>query len=637
MPFEKLAGISGTLIDGNLTVPNTNDAPIVCVLGTSAQGDAETLFNVVRASDAAAVFGKTEGTLSRGMYEAVSTGAANIRLFRIGATSAKLTDLAGGGLSIETLQKDDTAGAAFKIWFDAASGRLRVYRTSDSILVYDTGNGTLGSGTNLNEVTVSGDGVAGGTNVGSSALTAVVMNVADAVDVSAVFTAGTDGLSLNRMQMYEALEHAYELLEDADLDIVVPMNVYLDDLNFMDMAPATASGLMSTVTSHTDVVAGASNDMLTLLYKEEFQGETYFFWDVDGDGVAEIVPTVNGLTGPQQTTLDAGDISIAATVAGDSADLDAGSFHEVNFAYQLANFCFNQSHLNTEMHGTIGTLPPDSFAPKDVSLWVGSRPVVGLDSNGNEILTKNGTGLLGNKWVAGRLLEGTVPAHLIDGVAAPWGGFIATDDGWIDGVQLKDANDALVDIGKYLDLVSAYPLLVNPAQRQAYSASGAASYAGLLSTLKASSAATNKLVPNVQLPFRLNTSKVDSLSVMRFVHFFQKTKGIVVADAPAATRPDSDYNRRSTMEIVKATLDSVRRIGEPFLGNGINNAQIAALETAIGQGLSELTKAGVLVRFDLKVTATALQRVKGEVTVELILVPSFELRQINVTVALAAV
>jgi len=405
----------------------------------------------------------------------------------------------------------------------------------------------------------------------------------------------------------------------------------------MDMAPATASGLMSTVTSHTDVVAGASNDMLTLLYKEEFQGETYFFWDVDGDGVAEIVPTVNGLTGPQQTTLDAGDISIAATVAGDSADLDAGSFHEVNFAYQLANFCFNQSHLNTEMHGTIGTLPPDSFAPKDVSLWVGSRPVVGLDSNGNEILTKNGTGLLGNKWVAGRLLEGTVPAHLIDGVAAPWGGFIATDDGWIDGVQLKDANDALVDIGKYLDLVSAYPLLVNPAQRQAYSASGAASYAGLLSTLKASSAATNKLVPNVQLPFRLNTSKVDSLSVMRFVHFFQKTKGIVVADAPAATRPDSDYNRRSTMEIVKATLDSVRRIGEPFLGNGINNAQIAALETAIGQGLSELTKAGVLVRFDLKVTATALQRVKGEVTVELILVPSFELRQINVTVALAAV
>jgi hypothetical protein len=396
------------------------------------------------------------------------------------------------------------------------------------------------------------------------------------------------------------------------------------------------SGLMGSVTSHGDVVAGASNDMLTLLYKEEYQGQMYYFWDVNADGVAEIVPTVRGLTGPQQTTLDAGDISIAAVVAGGSSDLDTGSFHEVNFAYQLANFCFTQSHLNTEMSGIVGVLPPKSYAAKDVSLWVGSKPVTSIDSNGNEQIDSNGTGLLGNKWVAGRIASGTIPAHLIDGAAAPWGGFIATDDGFIDGLQLKDANDALVDIGKYIDLVSAYPLLVNPSLNQAYSASGAASYAGKRSTLPAASAPTNKILPNLQLPFRLNTSKVDALSSMRYVHFFQKPKGIVIADGPTAARPNTDYARRSTMDIVKATLDSVRLIGEPFLGQGLNNAQIAALETAISQGLSELVKAGVLQRFDLKVTATALQRVRGEVNVELVLVPSFELRQINVTVALAA-
>jgi hypothetical protein len=438
------------------------------------------------------------------------------------------------------------------------------------------------------------------------------------------------------MQTYEALEDAYSLLEDADLDIVVPMNVYLDDLNFSDMAPATASGLMSTVTAHSDVVAGAANDMLTLLYKEEFQGLMYYFWDVDGDGIAEIVPTVRGLTSGQQTALDAGDISIKNAAAAGSPDLAVADFHEVNFAYQLSYFCFSQSHLNTEMHGVMGVLPSKSYAPKDVSLWVGAKPVTALDGNGDEYIVSNGTGLLGNKWVAGRILDGTIPAHLIDGSPAPWGGFIATDDGWIDGLHLKDANDALVDIGKYLDLVSAYPLLVNPSQKVAYSATGASSYAGLLSTLRASSAATNKTIPNVQLPFRLNTSKVDALSGLRYVHFFQKPKGIVVADAPTAARPLSDYSRRSTMEIVKATLDSVRQLGEPFLGEGINNAQIAALETAVGQGLSELVKGGVLVRFDLKVTATALQRVRGEVNIELVLVPAFELRQINVTVALAA-
>jgi hypothetical protein len=43
------------------------------------------------------------------MYESAATGAQNLILFRIGATSALLDELAGGGLSIETLQKDDAA------------------------------------------------------------------------------------------------------------------------------------------------------------------------------------------------------------------------------------------------------------------------------------------------------------------------------------------------------------------------------------------------------------------------------------------------------------------------------------------------------------------------------------------------
>jgi hypothetical protein len=635
MPFENLPGIDTTKLDGNLTIPNTNDSPIVCVLGTAEKGSSETLFTAVRLQDAARVFGKS-GTLIRGMYEAASTGATNIRLFRIGATSALLEDV-GDGLTIETVSKDDSAGADYKIFFTASSGRLRVYRASDSTLVYDSGDGTPDSTVDLGEVVVTGEAT-GGVNIGSSVTTAVALEDVPDVDATTTFTAGTDGVNLTRMELYQSLQDAYALLSDADLDIIIPMNAYLDDKNVVDIESSTVSGLMNSINSFDDITIGGTNDMLGKLYTEEFDGTTYYFWDVNLDGVAEIVPTVRGLTAPQQAALDAGDISIAAAIASDPADLVAADFHEVNFAYQLANFCYTNSHLNTEVQGEIGVLPPRAYSPREVAQWVGKSPETAVDGNGVTQITKNGTGLLGNKWMAGRIASGTIPAHTVDGSAKFNGGFIATDDGNIDGVQQKDANDALVDIGKYIDVVCAYVQQVNPSRSAAYVANAAAVYGGLQTRLVPSSAPTNKVVPNVSLPFRINGSKLDALAGKRFVAFVEKTKGVVVADAPSAARPESDYNRRSTMRIVKATIDLVRQVGEPYLGEGMSGAQLAALETAIQQNLSELVKAKppVLVRFDVKVTASALERVQGKCKVELVLVPAFELRQISVTVALAA-
>lgn len=641
MPFQNLPGIVVTKLDGNLQIPSTNDTPIILVLGTSAQGDSEELFTVARASDASRTFGK-EGTLVRGMYEAVSAGASNIRLFRIGAKPARLVDV--GGLTVETVAKDGSAGGDYAIFFTASTGRIKVYRVSDDVLVFDSGDSNDPSTVvDLGEVSVSGT-ASGGVDIGSASVPVALSGVA-AVDPTVTFTPGDDGLELSRMETYEALDAAYSLLQDSIVDIVVPMNVYLDDLNVTDMTKAAASGLLTALTDYP--VAGTATDVLGKLYKEEYQSKTYYFWDVDHDGVAEIVPTVEGFTANMQTRLDAGNISIAAVAeAGDSgassadSDLIAADFHEVNFAYQLANHCYNVSHLNHDMFGVIGVKAPRTFGLKDVSDWVGSSPAYAVDSSGNLTISENGTGLLGNKFMAGRKDEGSgstlKPGLAIDGVFEPYGGFIATDDGEVDGVHLTDGNDHLVDIGKHLEVVSAYPLLVNPSRSASYAASGAATYAGLIATLAPASAPTNKVVPNVSLPFTINQSKVDKLAGARYVHFFSKPKGIVVADAPTAARPDSDYTRLTTVRIVKAVVDTVRLVGEPFLGEGMSGSQLAALETGISNSLQELVKAGILQRFDLSVDATNAERIQGKVRVNLILVPVFELRTIDVTVALAA-
>lgn len=630
MAFENLPGIFGEKLDGNLAILPTNENPIVMVLGTATKGPSETVHRVERMSTSASTFGKdTAATLTRGMYEVSVAGAQNIRLFRIGATPAVLENVGGtGALRIETVSKDDSSGTDYSLWFDTTTDRLIVYRVSDDEVVWDNNPAYPTEAIDLGEVAVTGT-VGSGGSIGSSG-SPVTLAAAHGVS-GATYTAGTDGTDLSRMEMYEALHNAYELLSDQAANIVVPMNVYLDDKNVMDIQGVDVTNLGLNALS-TYPAAGTSTDYLGRLYTEEYNGKNYFWWWFPLDptnptwpaGGAQIFPTGIG--------------SATALLKTDGTALVAGDFHEVNFGYQLADFCYRQSNQNTEMTGVVGVLPPDSLSLKDVSVWVGKMPVTTTDANGNVIITTNGTGLLGNKFMSGRKASGNVPGFTVDGIEGLFnGGFIATDTGWLDDTQQEDDNEHLIDIGKYLSVVATYPILSNPARTSSYSATGAPTYAGFYSGLPAASAPTNKVLSSLRLPYRINTTKLDLLAGQRYVTFHAKTKGIVVSDAPTAARPDSDYRRLSTVRIVKQTIDDVREVGEPFLGEGISGARLAALDTAVDRKLGQRVKDGSLVRYEHKVISTPAQRVLGQCTIELKLVPAFELRQITVVVALAAI
>jgi hypothetical protein len=625
MAFENLPGIFPNLIDGNLQIATVNENPIVLVIGTAARGDSENLYKVNSPSKAAQDFGRHDGTLVRGLYEAIAGGAENIRLYRIGATSAKLEKV-GGGITVETIAKDDTAGVSVKIFWDDNAGRLRVWRVSDNQLVYDNNPAYPSGSIDLQVVSVFGAQVGTPGSIGTAD---DPLTLADAdTESGAEYTAGTDGITLSRMELFEALFKAYLLLENQDLDIILPQNVYLDDANIQDMTTAEVNAV-NTASAPWDAdpaypIAGDFHDVLGKVFAQEFEGEWYFWWDMDRDGLAEIYPNLPNADEDKDAY-------------GNTLTLD--DYHEANFAYQLANFCYQQSEDNAEMIGMIGTLPPNSWSLKDVSNWVGRAPTYTEDSAGNLIVSVNGTGLMGNKWRAGRLgiADSGLPGHIvsnIDGLA--YGGFIATDDGWPDGTQQLDRNDNLIDLGKYISVVPAQVVLSNQSNPTAYAATGSTVYGGFVSSLAANSAPTNKVQPGVRLPFRIAVSKLDDLAGLGYILFQRKPKGIVVADAPTSTRPDSDYRRLTTIRIVKATIDAIRAVGEPFLGEPITGARLAALETAINQMLVKLMKAEFLQRFEVSVTSTPTQQIQGKADVELVLVPAFELRQITVNVALAA-
>ena len=88
---------------------------------------------------------------------------------------------------------------------------------------------------------------------------------------------------------------------------------------------------------------------------------------------------------------------------------------------------------------------------------------------------------------------------------------------------------------------------------------------------------------------------------------------------------------------MKAAVDAVRRAADPFLGQGMTGAMTSAFDTAIDNALGAQVKAGNIVRYQFNTIITAQMKVLGQATVQLKLVPAFELRQVTVVVALAAV
>lgn len=422
---------------------------------------------------------------------------------------------------------------------------------------------------------------------------------------------GSDGLNLSNMELFEALDKAFTEIETQEFKQVVPMGALLDAKNVADGAVVVLSSDQSIPAGQRYPVAGSSGDALGKLFKEEFEGEVFYFWDTDGDGEAEIFPSVG---------------AASATTKISGAALSAGDFKEVNFAYQLANACFVNSANEYNITGVIGTSLPISMATKDVSMWVGKEPIIDTDGN----IAVNGSGLLGNKHMVGKL--GYKP------------GFFATDSGHLPGPGgettagvLKDRGGKVIDIGRFISVYYHPQTFLNPVDTTGfgYISNGAAYYAGMIASLIPQSAPTNKVADGAESLVKLSKVKLDSLAKYHYVGLKQKNRVFRVTDAPTAARPTSDFVRLSTVRVVDRVIDIIREVAEPYIGEP-NNAQARlSLETNIRSRLTAELKNNLISRFEVKVSATPTQRIQGDCDVELVIVPPFEMKKIRVFTSLA--
>jgi hypothetical protein len=628
--YENLAGVIVYKNDGNLAPEATAVAPRAMIVGTSGKGQGHLTYLVPSTTQAKSEFGN-DGTLLRGMWEVKAAGADEIAMYRIGSKPAILEGVGNsaggaGGYKIETVEQDADAGGNYAMYYDDSTDRLVVKRNTDDVIVFDNDET---SPIERYEVIVSGyRHSGGGPDIGSASAFINLEDVDPSTYAGTSFTAGDDGLGMSRMEMYEELYVAYENIKQTDFDVIVPMDVYLDDYNVVNQghylgAITPESPSANTYPTKGRYRPGQDVDALGRLFVEEYEGEYYFWWWFnDGSGVfasADIWPT----DAPGSAT---------ATTKIDGTTLTGDDFHEVNFAYQLGRFLYEYSTNVVDATGVIGVLPPASNSLVDKARWVGREPTWTLDTASGlyhiASANDNGSGLVGNKFMAGKYEHRS---------GAFGGGFIATEGKFMDsGAEIEDDNEIPVDLGKYFSVVVDYPLLRNSFSSTAYPASFAASYGGFYINMSPASAPTNKRVANSTLIFRLGLQALDDMAGAGYTCLRQKTTGLVVADAPTAALPTSDWNRLSTVRIVKAVIDGVRAAVDPFLGEGMSDATRASMQTSVEKVLLAAKTARYLQDYrPFEIIQTPQMEVQGKADINLTLIPAFELRQVTVTVSVS--
>jgi hypothetical protein len=277
--YENLPGVYPSLQDGGLTPSTSSNAPKIVILGTASDGYSEFPYIVTKPQEAANQYG-VNGTLTRGMYETRASGADNVLMYRIGATSCILDGVGvaalTGGINIETALKDNTANTSYGIFWDNTNLRLVITNLDSDTIVYDCSSWSpLNPSIDRGEVYVTGVPDGTGTTIGTYSAP-VTLEAAGTGPYSLTYTAGTDGVNPSRMRLYELLSDAYSNLENVDFDVIVPMDVFLDDHNVADMTDVEISELDFTAGAYP--VSGSKNDALLYFFKEEYQGKNMFWW-----------------------------------------------------------------------------------------------------------------------------------------------------------------------------------------------------------------------------------------------------------------------------------------------------------------------------------------------------------------------
>lgn len=416
-------------------------------------------------------------------------------------------------------------------------------------------------------------------------------------------------------QRYLDLSGAYDVLRNRDLDVVVPVGVYLDDK--VTAADTTNFG----------------KQLANFCYQATQEQNSCI-------GVIPVRPPLSWAFKHAQP-LVSGDGSSTLAISGELRTLFNIS---ANGSYP-AGLSLRSGLANVEF-GTPSSTLVNEWVKWHANMGAGCTTLV---SGSAEYSSFHTNWLYGAADQDGNTLaeiDPTTASAVSSNYFTSWQAVTS------DGVAGVDSRGTKVDAGAFLSVV-ALPLRSVGTQTTSHALAwgaspsntsrntdGAASYAGLITSLAPQSSTTNKQVGGVTQLKLLSAKQANELTGMRYVTMYSRTKGLTVASGVTGAYNvsryvRSDFVRLTTVRIVHAAVDLIRSVAEKYIGEPNNAPQINALDAEIDQVLQSLKGQGALNSYQFAISSTPDQRVLGELDINLTLVPAFEITRINLVVSLS--
>ena len=216
---------------------------------------------------------------------------------------------------------------------------------------------------------------------------------------------------------------------------------------------------------------------------------------------------------------DATVTNVATAVKTGDPD-DGLTANDLNFAYQLARFCYNNSTLSRQCLGFIGVKTPVNFGRSYIKTWINSITIPDL---------------------------------------------YKTDDDTITGTPLTDPEGAYIDMGKNLCVVLGHGTL----QGRTGIVDLTNYVGGVIAKVPLSQGIVKIALPHASLAYRVSLEEANTIAGKRITPIFVES---VVGGTPriltgrTAANAASSFTKIGTVKIVNYTLNRFRSIADRYLG-----------------------------------------------------------------------
>jgi len=631
MSYNYLPGMTVITNDGGLYTRKNPTTKSILIFGTSGQGLADQAYQVLDQNQAALEYGFA-GSLIRGMSETAVYGD-NLYLYRIGTAPAVLSGVGavstGGsdpvnkGISISFGDRSVNTATQYTMYYTAGilyvwnAGQL-VYANDLGVQVVDTGDITV----TLLDTTFPTLGATIGTAktlAGSVAIgTAPTAAISATHTPAPVYTDAVTGLNLTNRELYIAIQKAMDIMAGFVVNEVYIPNTVVD-------APNVAFYVSSDASTAVHNPSANSNALDWLHTSTDSVGNKTYRW------ASELVDSN-------------GEVVTAHATWTDAADRQADGFYEVNFPYQLARYCAQQSEvqqgngvcigfigMNGPLAGASGLL---NFSTVNVRSWLGALPTYNPTTG---VVTASGKGELGNPYMSG-CAAAQLNLLCADKATGRAKGFFENLIGEYDAGASIDENQMPIDIGAYLVVAGEWASLTN-SYGAGYVGSIAGLMAGFVAQLDEKESTTNKPVKAVAQLYHPTLTQLDAAAEVG-IHLlrFRNTVDLPrLCHGQTAATLNSDFceivRQRIKGKVVSGAFDAA----DPFIGSSSTDGmQLLSLQTALNHMMTDLRKSGYIgAVFNISIKATQAQMTAGQCDLYITYYSPDEVKKINVHIGLS--